>query len=354
MARDGTKVSIPAPEGGIGESVNSAVRKLYGIGDNVAEEKLTRIANRAVMPSSLGKTERAIMKQPEQVKDGLETLWKEVRSGNIDGSLDTFGDVAKAALDTLDHYGKIIGKAVDDNVGAAVKTDALANVASDTIKNSTKTAQRAPGFSYLETVLEDLQGGVTTMGKAQELKSEIGSQLASLKQSGNAGSKAYKALTNIYDGLQTGIDDVVDQAAGRLPELKNARDVYRRVKAVSLPLAKSFQVEMRQAPATLPETMALIQNVNPAELLANPIGGIKALGMQKLGEAIKDVNSRAGNLGNFFRILDERAVKGNWGNGTVGNVMKNAGQTSGSAATITKRTPKAKPNGEPKTTDIGE
>lgn len=69
--------------------------------------------------------------------------------------------------------------------------------------------------------------------------------------------------------------------------------MYRKLKTVSLPLAKSLQVEMRQAPASLPEMFAMIQHLDPTELILNPVGGLKQLGMKTFSEAVKDLNSRA-------------------------------------------------------------
>lgn len=313
--KDGTKLFIPKQEWGIAEGAKSLLRKTYGITEDASDETMTRLANRGLMTNSMGKSEWEIVKRPEAVKDGLEALWKGVRSWEIEWSIDNMVNTAKATMSGLDKYGKIIGDAVDKTKDAAVEVGHLGNIAEDVLKNSTRTAAKAPWFSFLQTVQDDLSDGALTMAKASEIKSEIGSQLAALKQSGNAGTKAYKALSDIYGWLGTATDNVIDSIAGNLPELKAARDMYRKLKTVSLPLAKSLQVEMRQAPASLPEMFAMIQHLDPTELILNPVGGLKQLGMKTFSEAVKDLNSRAWNLGNFFRILDQRALSGKWEGG---------------------------------------
>lgn len=53
-------------------------------------------------------------------------------------------NTAKATMSGLDKYGKIIGDAVDKTKDAAVEVGHLGNIAEDVLKNSTRTAAKAP------------------------------------------------------------------------------------------------------------------------------------------------------------------------------------------------------------------
>jgi hypothetical protein len=170
---------------------------------------------------------------------------------------------------------------------------------------------------------------------AFELKQQVGDVLSSLTHKGEKGA-AVKALSDLYGALKDGIYKSIDELDPAIAaNLAKDTDTFRKLKQIELQMVKSAAVDARQSALSLPQQMALIQYLEPQELLTNPLGGIAGLGFKVAGDALKDVTGRSGALGNFFRILDERAVSGNWGaraGKTVGEFMSKAA-TPASVAT---------------------
>lgn len=96
-----------------------------------------------------------------------------------------------------------------------------------------------------------------------------------------------------------------------LPELQQAREIYSKLKSISLPFAKSMVVDQRRAPVGIAEQLALIQNYNPIDWVTSPGASAKAFAGQKVAQfakAVNEVNTREGSMKQFFRFQDDMAM----------------------------------------------
>lgn len=60
---------------------------------------------------------------------GLSTVWDLVRTGKLEGNLDTMSDTGKAILDGLNKYGKVIGEIRQKSSGETMDTRDIASKA---------------------------------------------------------------------------------------------------------------------------------------------------------------------------------------------------------------------------------
>ena len=83
------------------------------------------------------------------------------------------------------------------------------------------------------------------------------------------------------------IDSEVLKRSMNLPDLQEAREIYSKLKSISLPFAKSMVVDQRKAPVGLAEQLALIQNLNPIDWVTSPGASVKSLAGHKVAQFAK-------------------------------------------------------------------
>jgi len=113
------------------------------------------------------------------------------------------------------------------------------------------------------------------------------------------------------EDVTTKIDSEVLKRSMNLPELQEAREIYSKLKNISLPFAKSMVVDQRKAPIGWGEQLALIQNFNPIDWVTSPGASVKALAGQKVAQfakSVNEVNTREGAMKQFFRFQDDMAM----------------------------------------------
>lgn len=210
----------------------------------------------------------------------------------------------------MDKYGKEIGDAIDQIGGGTIDFGETYGKIARAVNTNLKTLKGQEGYSQLVNLLEDITVP-RTFAEAFELKKIIGAELAGLRNGGKAGTPVYKAFGDFVEDVTTKIDSEVLKRSMNLPDLQEAREIYSKLKSISLPFAKSMVVDQRKAPIGIAEQLALIQNFNPIDWVTSPGASVKALAGQKVAQfakSVNEVNTREGSMKQFFRYLDDMAV----------------------------------------------
>lgn len=281
--------------------------------DSSGVSQRVRWANRAIMPPSTGKSAKAITTQAtKKVEDSLKTLWQLVRSGKVEWNLDSMADATQTMIKALDHYGNIIGKAIEKNGDELINTANIADDLANFIETAPNLAKRGEAYKSLELLLSDVENGMISLSRAQVLKQEAGATLAQLYRAGEGNSVAYQSLKKALDTLLGKIDDKLLTSGTNLDEVRMAREIYRKLKTIELPLAKSMQVDLRRPDVSLFEQMAIANNLDPSDWLINPVWSLKDKAIRETGKFFAERNSRNWAFQKLIRSYDSEAVSKYW------------------------------------------
>lgn len=282
---DWVGVDIPVQNRWIVETLSTPLR----------ESDTKVLAGRALSPKTVGKNDKQKLKSVQDVEKNTNQFYVNVRTGKLEGNINTIEDASQTVIDNLDTVGARIWNAVSQVEWTLnVDVDIL-----DSINTAIKAKwSRVSGATpILKDFIEDLWDGELDFADAYELKKAYSNEVSKLYKSWDAGTKQFKALSDWVNYLNNEIDLVIDTKLWT--QFADDKLLFRNLKLIVDDIVSSTLVEGRRSPNTLAEQIGMIEG------LLSPLQATKQIFIKEIGE----LNTRWWAWKELIKIYDKRAIK---------------------------------------------
>lgn len=282
------EVDIPVVDRSISENI---VAKFTNVSDK-------QLAGKAVSPRTIWKNSKQKLQSIADVEINTKQFYDNVRTGILDGDIDTLENAAQTIVNNIDTVGARIWNAVKQ-VDWTIEID---NQLTDDIITAlwTKWAEVSPATPILQKFFDSLWDGTLSIDEAYELKKAYSNEITKLYKWGDAGTKQYKALNDWVKFLNTKIDEIIDTKLWS--EFANDKILFRQLKTLVDDMVASALVEGRSAPFSLAERIWQVESI------FSPVNSVK----QKLIKTSDDLNKRGWAWAELIKRYDEASIKNLW------------------------------------------